>query len=1532
MHPATPDAELPLSPNLSANEPQPLNHTSNGLSLDIIELDGDEAKSRRGCQTHMESRADLYTHPRSLALANMQLSSWRLNNRIRTAGMVMAVCVDLHSNKHYSGHGKHAILEAWTDLSQVTSIPDKAAALEHSLVKQFAQQFSADICTKPLIDCDEFRLERHCLEARIKAHNQRVMFYYNGHGTPGLYIWDCSQAAAIVQGFKHIADQRNREISRIRSIIRAANIAIPSEKLNDEQDVSMFSRVAALLAAQPRSSANGHLSTGASLPANPELIKLALQPSVCHEDIHFAACQPTQVLPTNPELPADLFTACLTTPVKAAVRCWVHRNPHASKVTVDICDRIPGTLHERNTPLGELNWIITAICDTIAWCTLPRDLFCKLFRQDAVVATLYRNYLLADRIMRHYGVQPLCSPSIPTTHKHPLWESLDYEIDVCLQQLPRLLEEAEWNKQRENKMRRDEEERRLRANRRQKHNDGSSNSDITSVLENINPLKLSGTPKIRLEIAKSFSTWKSHDRSNMGAYSKPDVSDSDSSSDSDGANDANICQRNLGYITSMFFVNQLNAFDVWLQHRAVAISEYMLAKNPADFPLSLSTNVPDFLEQPQQLPVVLQLLLSQKFRLGALMLLYRFVSLGPWAVDLALHVGFFPYMMRLLASRTVEVQELVILIWARLIAVDPSLGNDLLKNNGIDSFIAYLSKNAQVKPLEVDDKSRLSDSIVAAAAFVLAMTCRCNSEAPKAMQEKYLLHNLLAYLAQPDSGTCEKAVSQVWIIMCLAQLWRSNCTIKGQAITFASWVAQNMEQHPSLSPKKNNFQKLYMELVSDGSSTSSLAVFDAQDLLIQMAFHRVPSVRTAAIYAMGTLVAELSQLGDGPGVLTIVQKTERQIYALLLQASADGSPMVRCEVVRVISSAVFASYMPQAIEAVSRTVGEELHLRAPATTSDAMQDLITKLWKAMLKLSTDAHPDVSLLAQETCDILFQCYAHSQQFFANETSLDQAICKLELASGQQSLLGSATSIGEALLGRPPSVSRHDSTSSIGPAGTRPINGSVPAHHRHTMHLSPGSLPHAPTPRTPSVAGSVHVNLADRFADMGNAQPADTTQKLSEIEQAWMDWGRKELRDQSSFLDWAGAHFTEFDISLFANVSGPLHDSKTLVESRERNRHVDRMETSSRVMSSQSSTMKWMDVRPVATIKEPATTAILHPLEPHAIVASSRGTVSVFDWEAHAQVGHYSIGAQDTSSDAQTIGNLHLINPLGQSKLLVSSRDGKVRIFASYAPDFKPSPSPLEQFPRPRLLTAFTAMPWSSHGSSFSVEGCEMVTAWNQRSGILFAGGNDKEVRIWDITAEMCIEEIAVASMGGVTCLSHDGMAGNIFAVGNANGSVRVMDRRLSARTGVVANWREHCPSKICNVSMLAGQAEVVSASENGDVKYWDLRNQKLLLSLANTHPDKKLEYMTVHENAPITMTASYSIVNFWNRGKDNIGVVTATEKRYSSLGLYMKALAGYSTKQSTLQLRAAALHTYLPMAIIVSNDGRISSIYPTITAT
>ncbi|CAN0425860.1 unnamed protein product, partial [Hapterophycus canaliculatus] len=113
-------------------------------------------------------------------------------------------------------------------------------------------------------------------------------------------------------------------------------------------------------------------------------------------------CSEGESLPTNADLPADLFTSCLTTPMPMALRWFVRQNQRLSMIGVnpEWVDLIPGTVGDRLTPLGELEWIFTAVMDAIAWSSLPLPLFQKLFRRDLLVAKLFRNFLLADRILR----------------------------------------------------------------------------------------------------------------------------------------------------------------------------------------------------------------------------------------------------------------------------------------------------------------------------------------------------------------------------------------------------------------------------------------------------------------------------------------------------------------------------------------------------------------------------------------------------------------------------------------------------------------------------------------------------------------------------------------------------------------------------------------------------------------------------------------------------------------------------------------------------------------------------------------------------------------------------------------------------------------------------------------------------------------------------------------------------------------------------------------------------------------------------
>jgi len=465
------------------------------------------------------------------------LQDWRMKDRLKTVSAALAICLNIGvepPDQLKTNPG--AKMEAWQD----PTTPPVQKALDTIGKSLQAQYETLAIRTryKQYLDPSVEETKKFCQSLRRNAKDERVLFHYNGHGVPKptasgeiwvfnknytqyipvslydlqtwlaaptFYVWDCSDAGNILNNFHRFVDKHKQE----------------------EAD---------------------------SLAKDPNYPVQLFEPY-----IHLAACGVKENLPTNPLLPADVFTSCLTTPIEMALWFFVLQNPLPSNITPDRAKKLPGRLQERRTPLGELNWIFTAITDTIAWTTLPRPLFRKFFRQDLMVAALFRNFLLSQRIMAAYNCHPQSYPELPDTHQHPLWESWDLAVEMALAQLPMLEENA--------------------------------------------------------------------------AGLRPDYE----------------------FQNSTFFTEQLTAFEVYLTQGAVTH------------------------KAPDQLPVVLQVLLSQQHRVRALILLGKFLDMGPWAVNLALSIGIFPYVLKLLQSAANELKPVMVFIWTRVLAVDLTCQTDLLK-------------------------------------------------------------------------------------------------------------------------------------------------------------------------------------------------------------------------------------------------------------------------------------------------------------------------------------------------------------------------------------------------------------------------------------------------------------------------------------------------------------------------------------------------------------------------------------------------------------------------------------------------------------------------------------------------------------------------------------------------------------------------------------------------------------------------------------------------------------------------------------
>ena len=1343
------------------------------------------------------------------------VSRWRQKDRLRTTAVSLVLCLNIGVDPpDVTRVSPYAFLECWLDPSALP--PQKALeATGKALTAQYERwqpRAKYRLSLDPTFD-DVKKLGTSC---RRSARQERVLFHYNGHGvpkptvngevwvfnktytqyiplsvydlqswvgTPSIYVLDCSAAGLAVNAFKAFSVQRLREAER-----------------------------------RPPSGVPPQPPGLRPPPEDVALVERAMRGTVV-----LAACGAHQTLPQNSAYPADLFTACLTTPIKTALKLFCQTSLLKDEgLHPQLIDRIPGKHNDRKTLLGELNWIFTAVTDTIAWNVLPRQLFQKLFRQDLLVASLFRNFLLAERIMHGAHCTPISYPPLPPTYEHHMWQAWDLAAEMCLAQLPALL---------------------------------------------------SGDPNVEFQ-------------------------------------------------ASPFFNEQLTAFEVWLEHGS------------ADHP------------PPEQLPIVLQVLLSQSYRLRALVLLGRFLDMGSWAVELALSVGIFPYVLKLLQATATELRQILVFIWTKILALDRSCQTDLAKDSSHLYFIKFL---------EAPDPTTAPDAR-AGAAFVLASICNNYPKGQMVCASTNLLHICLGQIQGAAAITAAGGSPLLlqWLCLCMAKLWEGS------------------------------------------TDTSAVALREGvPSRLIPLVSHKSPEVRTAAVYALGSLVqksrsamaaagalAGQSQSAAGPGTPDMPASSystqassvssagsslpgttisasagmpaeerlaeERHIGRAVCTAAYDGNPSVRYEA--AVALARFGASHVSALEGVllplqkgravggkhrgvgsagtspqssaasggevvisqsvdgagqgglsqSRSHSEAINIGALDLDGKAEQrdSAYREVLDSLIALASDSErqvADAGIRAIRLAGIDMVSYSAQETKPWLPTSSPSSTLSMpwsrrkELTPRRGSWDGSPMggAVGQARSGSPGGMSSLGSSPRGGSFGdaAHSIEGWVGQHlrvrdpsSRDESQARPGSPAPEPTSSRPSSGGrppspgwflgrsnsplrrSAASPLQAVAADAAEGERGGFTDKRAAASRDIAE-GKEAVFPESRIFEDACTHFQKPLLVSPADESTREENYKSrFSESHARLAH-DLFQSAWRCGKEKPHGIATLTASLETQSMEPLLTIAFDPLRPFLYSSDARGGVRVHDLEKGGISNSFVVAPRPPSGRPGSAGGgsyekvtfLHSLNDTYTPVLLSGSSDGTVRVWHGHD-------SPSSQ----RILSSFSAIPVPQvvrRGSTAKV----LYAIQSSTATIFSAGGVSRRfLHIWDVQRELCTTKIDCDSLVvSAMAVSQDDQ---VLTVGCTNGTVACVDFRTAK--GFVDQAQAHAAA-ISGIAVGEGDLNhrIASGCAGGEIKFHDRRAGQLAVSqrreVQGAAGGPRLSMLRGHPHASVFASASGNVVSVWN---------------------------------------------------------------------
>lgn len=120
------------------------------------------------------------------------------------------------------------------------------------------------------------------------------------------------------------------------------------------------------------------------------------------------SCAPHEMLRIPVHLPQNFFSCVLLSPARA----------YAEAMHVKVSDAHKDTFVS----------LMDVITESIALDSLPSNVFYRLFRGNLSVSSLWRRFLLAQRLMKLFGLHCQSIPDIADLSDHVLWTQFDYGV------------------------------------------------------------------------------------------------------------------------------------------------------------------------------------------------------------------------------------------------------------------------------------------------------------------------------------------------------------------------------------------------------------------------------------------------------------------------------------------------------------------------------------------------------------------------------------------------------------------------------------------------------------------------------------------------------------------------------------------------------------------------------------------------------------------------------------------------------------------------------------------------------------------------------------------------------------------------------------------------------------------------------------------------------------------------------------------------------------------------------------------------